>query len=274
MSRNSARSVGRGQRAAVGLGRQVVAVTVHDQQRARCEVGRGRRGTHRLEDRRPLVERRREVRVLDDLHLSGVQQQPARVPCPVVEVGRGGERCDAADLRVACALADRQRSPGAEPGEPHPVDPEATQVRDRGVHVVEPSVEREVALGAAAPAEVHRQDAPPQLGRDAVRELGERLARLRRLAPTGREAVAQHEPGSVVQARGGLGEVAAQGQLAGAELVVHHRRAGAELVVGHGRPTGLIRRRSTPAAWRRAGSRGCAPRPRCRGRSTGTSRRP
>ena len=49
---------------------------------------------------------------------------------------------------------------------------------NRGVDVVEPSVEREVRLSAAAPTEVHRQDTPPELGGDAIGQLGKGLARL------------------------------------------------------------------------------------------------
>ena len=110
--------------------------------------------------------------------LAGVQQQAARVVGPVVEVGGRRHRGDAADLRVARRGADGQRAARAEAADPHVADIGlGAHERHRREQVVEPAVEGEVAVGLPATPEREDQHLPPELGGDAIGQLGERPGR-------------------------------------------------------------------------------------------------
>jgi hypothetical protein len=166
-------AVGVDEDAGVEDGHEVVVAAVDHEQRPRRDLGGAGHRSHVAELPRPGVEVGRERRLLDDAHLPGVLEQALGMAGPVVEVGRGAECGDAPHLGVGRRCAERERATRPEAGQPHPGHLLLlAEVADGRGEVLEPTGEREAALGVAAPAEGERHRQPAHLGGQAVGQLG------------------------------------------------------------------------------------------------------
>ena len=149
-------------------------------------------------------------------------EEPPRLRRPVVEVGTRAQQRrtahawivggDAGDDRTAGVGADQPDARRAGLGD---------EVVDRGAQVVDPTLQREVALAGAAAAEVERHRRPAELVGHPVDQLGERAGALAGVERADGKAVAQDHPGQRAVTAGGTGEVARQREVAGLEFAVH-----------------------------------------------------
>jgi hypothetical protein len=196
ISRSSADPCAFRQLAGVRGGHALVVVAVHHQQRARGEpTGRVDRAEP-AQLATPLVEAVREAGRADGTDLASVFEEPARLRGPVVEVRAGAEQRGAADARVVGRHAggDRAAGVGADQPDAHRAGL-GDQMVDRCAQIVDPALQREVALAGTAAAEVERHSHPAQLVGGSVDQLRERACALTSVERADRETVAQDEPG-------------------------------------------------------------------------------
>ena len=224
-------------------------------------------GRKRRSSRAHSSNARREARRAHRTDLAGVLEEPPWLRGPVVEVGPRAEQRRAAHPRIVGGHTRRHRAAGVGADQPHPGRRRlADEVVDRRAQVVDPALQREVALARAAAAEVERHRREAELVGHPVDQLGEGAAALAGVERTDREAVAQDHAGQRAVLAGRARQVASE-----LEVV-----AGDEVAVAVHTRGGSGSRLAMPAAhapaWP-ACSHGCAPRPACRDRSTDRSRR-
>ncbi len=141
------RAVGLGQLPSVDGRHAVVVVAVHHQQRPRRQPPSCVDRAEATELPGPLVERRREARRADRADVAGVLEEPSRLRGPVVEVGARAEQRGAAHARIVGGDAGDDRATGVRADEPDPGRRGlGDEVVDRGAQVVDPTLQREVAL--------------------------------------------------------------------------------------------------------------------------------
>ena len=95
------------------------------------------------------------------------------------------------------------------------------EVVDGRAQVVDPALQREVALAGAAAPEVERHRRPAELVGHAIDQLGKGAGALAGVERSDREPVAQDHAGQRPMPAGGARQVAGQGEVAGLELAVH-----------------------------------------------------
>src|SRR5688572_30944839 len=184
--------MGLGDGAGIGFRHELVFAAVYEQQRPWRQLPRvfGRPQLSQADG--PLVDRDGKIAIADDAHEPGVLDEALRVAGPVVEVSRCPQGGHPPYPQVTGAGADADRTAGAKTGEPDAVGPLiAVEVLGGGEDVVEPPVEREVALRAAGTPRIEGQRHPTHLLRDAVGQRGVR--RGGRCAPISARGISGYE---------------------------------------------------------------------------------
>ena len=181
----------------IGSRHALVVVTVHHQQRTRGETARCVDRAKAPKLARPLVEAGWKTGSSHGANLASVLEQSSRLRRPIVEVGARAEQRGASDSRIVSRDARRNRpaSIGAD-------QPDARrlclhdEVVDGGAQVVDPALQREVALTSAAAAKRERHRHPTELARHAIGQLRKRATALASIERANRKAVAQNQAGS------------------------------------------------------------------------------
>ncbi len=194
----------------------------------------------------------------------------------------GRERGDPADLRVSCTLTDREEPPVPNPANQTPATPSeprcataACTSSSQPSREKSPSADRSPGSSSSTHTSRARRDPVGSSGRTYPTAVThDRGSGTHDTAPdparrATRQRVWTGDPLSVRNPSGTGSPSPVRRASSRRSRGAARRRSGP----WRGGAGSRVRPRPTRAAWRRAGSRGCGPRPACRGRSRGRSSR-
>ncbi len=179
--------------ASVGSGHAFVVVTMHHQQRTWREAAGSIHGPKATELACPLVEAGWKSRSTYRTDLAGVFEQASWLCGPIIEVGTRAQQRRTSYARVVSGNAGRDGAArvGADQPDTRWLSL-VNQVIDGCPQIVDPALQREVALARAAAVKGERHRHPAELARHSIDQLRKCPAALTRVEGTDRKAVAQY----------------------------------------------------------------------------------
>jgi hypothetical protein len=161
---------------------------------------------------------------VDRADVAGVLEEAPRMLGPVVEVGAWAEQAGGRHPGVVGRNADRDRTTGVRAEQDDPCRfVQRQHVCDRVAKIVDPALQREVALALSAPTEVERHRDAAEFVRHPIDQLRERAAGTFGVERGDREAVTEDDGGTLLDRSRRARDVTGQRQPVRDEPLVHPR---------------------------------------------------
>ena len=208
--------------AGIGGGHTFVVVAVHDHQRPRRKPARRVDRSEPAQFTTPLFKVGREPWRAYRTDLTSVLQKSARLGSPVVKVRPWAQQRCAPNARVVGSDARRNRATRVRADQPDTRRAGlVNQVVDRRSQIIDPTLQGEVALAAAAAAEVEGHRHPAKLAGNSVNQFRKGHTALTRIERTNRKAVTEDQPRRWAVPTSGARQVSDELQPARIEAAVH-----------------------------------------------------